>query len=371
MQLRIERNTLVTLLQKVVGVVDRKQTLPILGNVLIQSGAGRLRVTATDLEVELIAEAPLDSSDTSQSITVPGRKFFDICRSLPEGQVIDLTFKDERLQVNCGKARFALATLPAAGFPNFDSAVLLDQATEVSIDSHLLRAALDKSMFAMASQDVRFYLNGLLLDVGGQALRAIASDGHRLAWCEQTHGVEVNGAARNAILPRKGVAELYRLLADAPERIELTVGSNALRARLDNSVFSVKLVDAKYPDYRRVIPSDLGRVIYADKEALKQAVARVAVVCQEKLKGVRFVFETNSLTVSANGTDQEEATDTLDVEYTDAPFETAYNGSYILDALGHCQSERVSISVADSSTACIIEGNEDVGSRFIVMPLRL
>lgn len=367
MKLHIERNELLGLLQKVVGVVERKQTLPILGNVLLRSGNGRLQVTATDLEVELITALDSPDGGEPQAITVPGRKFFDICRSLPEGAMVDLDTDGERLRLRSGKARFALATLPADGFPAFEAP---PSEQRIVLEGSKLRSALDKSMFAMAQQDVRFYLNGLLLEVEGGFLRAVASDGHRLAYCEQA--LESGPAdAKLVIIPRKGVMELYRLLADWHGDVELIFGGNALRATLGDTVFSVKLVDAKYPDYRRVIPQDLGRVIEVDKEALRQAVGRVAVVCQEKLKGVRFEFAETGLTLSASSPDQEEACDVVDIEYHGAPFETAYNGGYILDALTHCNSEKVRLSVADASTACVVEEPEDGNGRFIVMPLRL
>ncbi|BBL69396.1 DNA polymerase III subunit beta [Methylogaea oryzae] len=367
MKLNVARADLLGLLQKVMGVVERKQTLPILGNVLIHSEQGRLSLTATDLEMELIAEAALPEVSEQLAVTAPGRKLLDICRSLADGCDVGLLVEGDKLRLQSGKARFTLATLPVDNFPSFEAPAVEERFV---IDGSKLRRALEQSMFAMALQDVRFYLNGLLLEVEGTALRAVASDGHRLAYSEQILDAPVN-AQKQVIIPRKGVVELHRLLGDWSGEVELTLGGNSLRAVIGDTVFSVKLVDAKYPDYRRVIPSDVGRVISVDKESLKQALARVSVVCQEKFKSVRFDFTAGTLSLSATSPEQEEASDVVDVDYQGKPLETAYNGSYIMDALNHCGGESIRFGIADGSTACVIASEGDAASRFVVMPLRL
>lgn len=368
MKLSVARADLLGLLQKVMGVVERKQTLPILGNVLIRCKSGRLSLRATDLEMELIAEASSSPEATQDlAITAPGRKLLDICRSLAEGCEVELLVEADKLRLHSGKARFSLATLPADNFPSFEAPIVEEC---FPIDGAKLRRAMEQSMFAMALQDVRFYLNGLLLEVEGGALRAVASDGHRLAYSEQLLESPVS-TQRQVIIPRKGVLELHRLLGDWSGNVELSLGGNTLRAVMGDTVFSVKLVDAKYPDYRRVIPSDVGRVVMVDKEALKQALARVTVVCQEKYKSVRFDFAAGILSLSATSPEQEEASDVVDIAYQGDPLETAYNGSYIMDALNHCGADQVRFGVADSSAACVIEAEGDSGSKFVVMPLRL
>lgn len=367
MKLTIPRASLLGLLQKVIGVVERKQTLPILGNVLLRCGDGRLSLSATDLEMELIAECVVPETLPSLSVTAPGRKLLDICRSLEEGGDIDLLVEGDKLRLHSGKARFSLATLPADNFPSFEAPAVEER---LEIEGAMLRRVMEQSMFAMALQDVRFYLMGLLLEVEGVALRAVASDGHRLAYCEQVLASPVN-VRRQVIIPRKGVVELHRLLGEWAGDVAVYLGGNALRAVLGDTVFSVKLVDAKYPDYRRVIPSDVGRTLSVEKDAFKQALARVSVVCQEKFRSVRFEFMPGSLALSATSPEHEEASDVVDIAYEGQPLETAYNGSYIMDALNHCGSEQVRFGISDASTACVIEAEGDSSCKFVVMPLRL
>jgi DNA polymerase-3 subunit beta len=367
MKLTIPRANLLSLLQKVIGVVERKQTLPILSNVLIRCSEGRLSLSATDLEMELIAGTALDVDLPPLTITAPARKLLDICRSLEEGSNIDLQLEGDKLRVHSGKTRFSLATLPADNFPSFEA---LPTELRFAIDGVKLRRVIEQSMFAMAQQDVRFYLNGLLLEVEGQALRAVASDGHRLAYCEQTLEDPVD-QPQQVILPRKGVSELYRLLDNWSDDVGVCLGDNTLRVLLGDTVFSVKLVDARYPDYRRVIPSNISRVVEVEKDALKQALSRVFVVCEEKFRNIRFEYKANNLTVSASSPEHEEASDEVDIVYGGDFLETAYNGSYLMDALNHLSGEQVRFGLSDGNAACVIEADSDADSRFVVMPLRL
>lgn len=367
MKLTIPRTNLLGLLQKVIGVVERKQTLPILSNVLICCSDGRLSLSATDLEMELIAGMALNAEQPPLNITAPARKLLDICRSLAEDSLIDLVLEGDKLRVHSGKTRFSLATLPADNFPSFEA---LSTELRFTVDGVTLRRVIEQSMFAMALQDVRFYLNGLLLEVEGQSLRAVASDGHRLAYCEQTLEAPVE-QPQQVILPRKGVSELYRLLDNWNDEVGVCLGDNTLRVLLGDTVFAVKLVDARYPDYRRVIPSNVSRVVEVEKDPLKQALSRVFVVCEEKFRNIRFAYETNRLTVSASSPEREEASDEVDIVYGGEPLETAYNGSYLMDALNHIKGEQVRFGLSDGNTACVIEADSDTDSKFVVMPLRL
>lgn len=367
MKISIPRAILLGLLQKVIGVVESKQTLVILSNVLFRCGGGRLSLTATDLEMELIAEVDFPQGIDSLTFTVPARTLLDMCQSLPDNSTIDLSLDGDKLRVSSGKARFNLTTLPAVNFPNFDT-----QPFDAcfSISGPKLRRVLEKTKFAMAIQDVRFYLNGLLLEVENDVLRAVSSDGHRLAYSAQKLDDPV-ATQHQVIIPRKGVAELHRLLSGWDANVDISLGSNILRALIGDTFFSVKLLDSKYPDYRRVIPSDLNLALLLSKSELKQALSRVIVVCSEKFKTVRFEFQRDALVLSASGPDHEDASDVVDVQYDGKDFQTAYNGSYVMDALNHCDSDCVRFCLSDASTACVIESEDDADTRFVVMPLRL
>jgi DNA polymerase-3 subunit beta len=371
MKLIIGREKLLNLLQKVAGVVEKRQTLAILGNVLLRSEGEALELVATDLEMELTAHCPLDHFQERGVATAPARKLLDICRQLPEGAEIRLDAGEDRLLVQAGKSRFTLQTLPASGFPAFEPPTAEESITFAA--AHL-RAALDKTQFAMAQQDVRFYLNGMLWEVEGAMFRAVASDGHRLALREVRLEQASEGPGRQAILPRKGVMELHRLLGDEAGNVRIEFGSNGVRVQLRDGVFSVKLVDSKYPDYRRVIPSDLGRTIGLDRDGFRTSLNRVTVMCQEKYKGVRFDFAQGQLTLTA-GAEGEQAVDQVDADYDGQEFSVAYNGAYVVDATGHCDDAYLSFSVADATQACVIQeegtGETECASVYVVMPLRL
>ena len=367
MKLSIARSTLLGMLQKVIGVVENRQTLPILANVLIRCADNRFSLTASDLEMELTAETELPLSDGSErfAFTAAARKLLEICQSLADGCTVNLHLDGDKLRLHSDKASFSLATLPADNFPKFEVPAIEDR---ILVDSAKLRRTIDQSRFAMALQDVRFYLNGLLLDVEGDMLRLVSADGHRLAYAEQRLDSTVT-ARRQMILPRKGVVELHRLLGSFTGDVEIGIGGNTLRALLGNAVFSVKLIDATYPDYRRLIPSDLSRTIMVDKGALKQSLGSVSVLCHEKFKNVRFDFSPGLLSLSATNSENEEASDVVDINFDGVPLLTAYNGSYIMEALNHCDGDKVLFGIDDRGV-CVIEAETDAGSRFVVMPLR-
>lgn len=371
MKLNIGKEKLLNLLQKVVGVVEKRQTLAILGNVLLRSDGDALELVATDLEMELTAHCTLEHSQERGVATAPARKLLDICRQLPEGADIRLDAGEDRLLVHAGKSRFTLPTLPAGHFPAFEPPVAEESIT---IAAAALRTALDKTQFAMAQQDVRFYLNGMLWEVEGANFRTVASDGHRLALREVRLAQASEGLGRQVILPRKGVMELHRLLGDETGEVQIEFGSNGVRVRIRDGVFSVKLVDSKYPDYRRVIPSDLGRTIGLERDGFRTSLNRVTVMCQEKYKGVRFDFAQGQLTLTA-GAEGEQAVDQVDADYDGPEFSVAYNGAYVVDAIGHCDDAFVRFSVADTTQACVIQeegaGESECGSVYVVMPLRL
>jgi DNA polymerase-3 subunit beta len=365
MKLSAAREVILKPLQTVVGVVERRQTMPILSNVLLSVEGGKLKITATDLEVEMVAEAEV-KADGDGEITVPGRKLHDIFRALPEGVNVELSLSGERLTVKAGRSRFTLSTLRAADFPTIDE-IAAKQTLRVSRAD--LRRLVEKTHFSMAQQDVRYYLNGLLLETDKKRLRAVATDGHRLALSE----VDLVGSAtrdEQLIVPRKGVLELSRLLEGDGE-VQVALGANHIRVQLDGIRLTSKLIDGRFPEYSRVVPAQPKNVIKADRNLFRQALQRTAILSNEKYRGVRLELSPNSVVVQANNPEQEEAVETLEVEYGGDAMEIGFNVNYLLDALAAVDSEQVEFGVTDANSSCLIREPGTEGTKFVVMPMRL
>lgn len=366
MKLAISRDSLLKPLQAVIGVVERRQTMPILANVLLVAKNGKLSITATDLEVELVASTEVEKLDVPGDITVPGRKLLDITRALSDGARIALQLEGDRLVIKAGRSRFTLSTLPAAEFPIVER---FEAINSLRLSQAELGRLLDKTQFSMAQQDVRFFLNGLLLEVSKQRLRAVATDGHRLALCDimlKNQSV----TPKQVIVPRKGVLELHRLLGTG-EEVELTLGSNHVRASLDGIQFTSKLIDGRFPEYERVIPGQHTGTLKADREVLRSSLQRAAILSNEKYRGVRLELEKGTLRIQANNPDQEEARDELEVEYDGDSLEIGFNVTYLLDALAAVDDETVEIDFVDANSSCLIRAPGAEDSRYVVMPMRL
>jgi DNA polymerase-3 subunit beta len=365
MKVSASREHLLEALQSVMGVVERRQTMPILSNVLLSARDNRLRATGTDLEVELVAAAEVTVQQAGD-ITVPGRKLLDIVRTLPDKTSVTMTKEGERVVLRGGRSRFTLSSLPAAEFPVIEE---IHAQHTVTIKAQEFRHLIDKTYFAMAQQDVRYYLNGTLLETNGEVLRAVATDGHRLSWCE----VPLDGRARELqqiILPRKGVLELQRLL-DGEGEIEVAIGTNHIRVQIGEVRFTSKLIDGKFPEYGRVIPAEPPRVMTATRDALRAALQRTAILSNEKYRGVRLTFASGLLTVQAHNPEQEEAEDQLEVTFAGDEIEIGFNVSYLLDALAAVETETVEVGLTDANSSCLIRapGNRQV--KYVVMPMRL
>lgn len=367
MKFTTSRAALLKPLQAVIGVVERRQTMPVLANVLLVVRGKDLALTATDLEVELVAHAPVDKVDQAGEITLPGRKLLDICRALPEESTVQLTLDADRLVLKSGRSRFVLSTLPAADFPVVDDVDAVHTLRTTQAD---LRNLLAKTHFAMAQQDVRYYLNGLLLETGKKTVRAVATDGHRLALCELAVP-DPKAQPHQVIIPRKGVQELQRLLTGEGEAV-LVIGRNHVRATIDDIRFTSKLIDGKFPDYERVIPKPKENTLKASRELLRQALQRAAILSNEKYRGIRLELGDSMLRLQANNPDQEEARDEIEVEYSGQPMEIGFNVNYLLDALAAVESDQVELGFVDPNSSCLITavGNTG-GSRYVVMPMRL
>ena len=366
MKLSASRDTILKPLQSIIGVVERRQTMPILSNILLIAADNKLSVTATDLEVELVADTDVNV-EISGEVTIPGRKLHDICKALPEGKDIEISTNGDRVTIKSGRSRFTLSSLPAVDFPTIDE---ISAQQTLKLDRQGFRNLLDKTHFSMAQQDVRYYLNGLLFETEGNTLRVVATDGHRLAMAEMELSDSVKEKTQ-VIVPRKGVLELQRLLGDNGE-IELALGANHIRVQLQGIRFTSKLIDGRFPEYSKVVPSNVTNIITADRALLRQALQRAAILSNEKYRGVRLDLEENSLRIQANNPDQEEAEEALEVEYVGTKMEIGFNVNYLLEALGAVSEEQVQLGLSDdSNTSCLIKGPTTENSKFVVMPMRL
>ena len=365
MKFSAQREVLLKPLQAVIGVVERRQTMPILANILLVARGGQLSVTATDLEVELVASAEVDV-DVDGEITVSGRKLLDIVKALADETNVVFSVSGDKASVRGGRSKFSLATLPAAEFPSVED---IKATQTIDVDQVTLGKLIDKTHFSMAQQDVRYYLNGMLLETTGKYLRAVATDGHRLALCQaELGGSEV--AEQQVIVPRKGVLELQRMMTgEGPITIEL--GPNHVRIELEGIRFTSKLIDGRFPEYERVIPADSSNRLSADKGVLRSALQRTAILSNEKYRGIRLVIRDSGVTLQAHNPEQEEAEEEVEVEYSGEDIEIGFNVNYLLDAIAAVDGDEITLSVVDSNSSCLVRepGNED--SKFVVMPMRL
>ena len=366
MKTTIKREDILAPLQKVIGAVERRQTLPILGNVLHKSTGGDLSLTATDLEIEMVANIDSSGSEDFQT-TIPARKLLDICKALPDSSEINFTVDESRVSLTSARSRFTLASLPAKDFPGLDEISALQS---FSIPQNQLKSLFDKTSFAMAQQDVRYYLNGILMEISPGKIKLVATDGHRLALSETEleTGVEED---KQIIIPRKAVLELSRLLEPGDSSANCMLSQNHLRVETSTLVFTTKLIDGKFPDYQRVIPVDGNKIMEVNRETLKQAMSRIAILSNEKYRGIRLTFSSGNLSIQANNPDQEEAEEELQVDYTESDMEIGFNVTYLIDVLNVLNSEKVQIKLKDSNSSAIISDSQDDSSLYVVMPMRL
>ena len=367
MKFTISRDALLKPLNLVAGVVERRQTLPILANVLMVLDGDRLALTGTDLEVELVGRVQLAAAGESGEVTVPARKLVDICKSLPEGSDIQFTAEDSKVTVKSGRSRFTLATLPAREFPNVEDSMGTHQFT---VKQGQLKRLIDRTAFAMAQQDVRYYLNGMLWEIKDKLLRVVATDGHRLAMCTLPGKIDASDDTQ-VILPRKGVLELARLLLQDDADIAIVIGSNHIRATTEDFTFTSKLVDGKFPDYQRVLPRSPDKIVLGSRLELRQAFTRAAILSNEKYRGVRLKVTKNSLDIVANNPEQEEAEEAVAVDYQGDALEVGFNVSYLLDVLGVLSGEQVKLSLSDPNSSALLEESDVGDSLYVVMPMRL
>jgi DNA polymerase-3 subunit beta len=366
MKFSIQREVFLQPLSQVVGVVERRQTLPVLANFLLVARDGNLSVTGTDMEVELISSVSADVAQEGE-ITVPARKLVDIVRALPDGSSIVFSVKEEKATMSAGRSRFTLSTLPAAEFPATDQVETLE---DISLGEASLKVLLDKTAFAMANQDVRYYLNGMLMDFRSGSLRTVATDGHRLAVCDHADKVPVS-EDRQLIVPRKGVMELTRMLAEEEEKVSLSLGRNHVRLVKDGTKFTSKLIDGRFPDYEAVIPVGADKQILIDRDTFMHALQRAAILSNEKYRGVRLEAAGGVLKIVAHNPQHEEAIEEIEAEMNFDQLAVGFNVTYLLDALTALESEQVSLELKDANSSCLITAPDSDLNRHVVMPLKL
>jgi DNA polymerase-3 subunit beta len=366
MKLTIQREVLLKPLQQVAGVVERRQTLPILGNVLVNASRKGVKLTATDLEVELQTQASVNVDEAGDT-TLPARKLLDICRALPEAAEIDITVKEDRAQIRSGKSRFTLTTMPASEFPVVDK---IKSARTFPVAQNDLRRLIERTSFSMAQQDVRYYLNGLMLEPSSGVLRAVATDGHRLALCEYPADVGED-EVQQVIVPRKGVQELHRLLETDKDPIQVEIGTNHIRITTGELRFTSKLIDGRFPDYHRVIPKTADKRLLVKRELLRQALTRTSILSNEKYRGIRLDVSKNNLKIQAHNPDQEEAVEELEVNYENDPLLIGFNVTYLLDVLAAITGDEVEIMLSDANSSALIYTPGATDCRYVVMPMRL
>jgi len=365
--IQVERDLLLAPLQAVSGVVERRHTLPILSNVLVELGSGQLSLTATDLEIQVIARAECAAGAEAQSTTVSARKLQDILRALPEQASVSLELQDKRLQLKAGRSRFSLQTLPAQDFPKVAAGA--QPGAVAVLPQRDLRRLLALVQYAMAQQDIRYYLNGLLLSLSEDGLTVVATDGHRLALATLAVALEV--PKTEVILPRKAILELAKLLGDTEESVNVRVLENQVAFSFGSISFVSKVVDGKFPDYNKVIPTGYAKRITLERDALQQALQRAAILSNEKFRGVRWVLTSDSLRIICTNSDQEEAEEQLEVDYSGDALDIGFNVSCLLDVLANLQCKQVECALGDSNSSMLMSIPGQADFKYVVMPMRI
>ncbi|TMH61500.1 MAG: DNA polymerase III subunit beta [Betaproteobacteria bacterium] len=367
MQLKqVSRDALLKPLQAVSGIVERRQTLPILANVLLEQKNGRLFVTATDLEMQITANSEL-ASKQEQAVTVGARKLQDLLRALPEDSSLNVDTAAGKMTVRAGRSRFNLQTLPAADYPRIG--LSQEQQQTIALPQRDFRGLLKLAEFAMAQQDIRYYLNGMLLVIDKGSLQAVATDGHRLSYA--SIAVTGNYSKQEVILPRKTVLELGKLLEDSDAELTIDLLTNQVRFRFSNIELVSKVVDGKFPDYNRVIPSGHSKQLDLSRAELLQALQRAAILSNEKFRGVRLVLGPDQLKIICTNSEQEEAEEELEIAYKGEPLDIGFNITYLLDVLHNLAADRVVLALGDANSSALITMPERGDYKYVVMPMRI
>jgi DNA polymerase III subunit beta len=365
--LKATQEKLLSVLQSVAGIVEKRHTLPILANVLVRKTGPHLQFTTSDLEIQIRTNADMDGDAGNFTTTVGARKLIDILRTMPSDQTVSIESSQNKLVMKGGKSRFTLQTLPAEDFPLVQEAPSF--GPKFNVPQKALKDLLNQVSFAMAVHDIRYYLNGILFVAEGKTLSLVATDGHRLAFASAQLDVEV--PRQEVILPRKTVLELQRLLSDAEGAIEMQFANNQAKFAFGGMEFVTKLVEGKFPDYNRVIPKNHKNAVTLGRSPLLSSLQRTAILTSEKFKGVRLNLEPGTLRVASNNAEQEEAVDELDIDYGGDNIEIGFNVTYLIDALANMDQDMVKLELADSNSSALITIPENASFKYVVMPMRI
>ncbi len=367
MNIKIDRDMLLKPLSAVSSIVERRHTLPILSNLLLEAKQDRVTLTATDLEMQI--SLSLDGAPGGEvSTTVSARKLLDICRSLPDQAEITMAIQDNRMQIRAGKSRFNLQTLPAADYPLMAKAGG-ETGLVLQIAQRTLKKLLKQVEYAMAQQDIRYYLNGLLFEVNGNRLNVVGTDGHRLSFTSTE--LSQSYEKQEMILPRKTVLELIKLLEDSDEMLTIEVGSNQVNFAFSGIRLISKVIDGKFPDYTRVIPVGHQNSLAVDRQTLLLAMQRASILSNEKYRGIRMVLGKDSLRLISSNSEQEEAEEELEVNYNGDPLDIGFNVTYMIDVLNNVDNDVVTFSFADANSSCLVTVPSDSNYKYVVMPMRI
>ena len=368
MKFTTEKNEIVDALQMGASIAERRQTIPILANLRIVARDGKVEITATDLEIQIKTLTEVKKIVEEGEITVSARKMSELCRSLPDNEALEFDLNNGKLTVSSKNFHADFATISALDFPELESK---EETNSLSISSSALQRLLNKTAFCMASQDVRYYLNGLLVEYKGGEVNAVATDGHRLALATSPLDKAITIDGERQILPRKAVLELSKILRQENEDIKITFGNSSLSIQDENLDFSTKLIDGKFPDYEKVLPSGDPNSLEVSKESLQSALSRASVLSNEKYRGVRFALDKNTLKLTANNPEKESAEELLDVNYNGNPMEIGFNIGYLLDVLGTIETDNVELNFYGEESSCLIREPGNQAEVYVIMPMRL
>jgi len=369
MKFSVNRDIFLPAIQSVIGAIERKQTLPILSNLLIQVINNQVIVTATDLEIELKNTIDLEDKVEDFEFTLPARKVADICKNIEEGVCINFKVTEENTIISTNRSKFTLSILPSNDYPKIDNLQLLNN---FSIEQNKFKQIISNVAFAMAQQDVRYYLNGMLFDFTNEKISAVTTDGHRLALCETNIKSSIK-EAKQIILPRKTVIELQKLLGDTSDIINIIIDANHIQFKIGSIVLTSKLIDGKFPDYKRVIPSSNDKFAKINRDNLRHALVRSAIISNEKFKGAKFNFSSNLLTIETQNSERENSKEELIVDYNSDDLTIGFNISYILDVVNICNDKYIDFELKSTDTSGVIRVVDDknIQSTYVVMPMRI
>ncbi len=366
MNIKIDRELLLKPLGNVSGIVEKRHALPILSNLLLESKQGSLRFTATDLEMQISTQVKTELSEEFQ-ITISAKKLFDITRALPESSKIDIQIEEAKVTVKAKKSRFNLQTLPAKDYPVMTKEV--DDAVELKLPQKKFKALLKQVDFAMAQQDIRYYLNGLLIEIKEKNINIVGTDGHRLSFTSTE--LNTSGQQAQVIVPRKTIVELVKLLNDTEDPVEIVFSKNQVGFKFSDINLITKVIDGKFPDYSRVIPEGHGNSFNINRSLLLDSMLRASILSNDKYRGIRMVIEDNNLKLVSNNSEHEQAEEELEIDYKGDKIDIGFNVTYLIDVLTNIQSDQLTIAFNDSSSSCLVTIPNNEKYKYVVMPMRI